>query len=496
VTLDDALRSNFTRRIRDVDEIQIEPEKYRLQRISQLGELEFGPVTDHSSGRLVVNALLSIDLLDEMLWDLGEDEAFVDDLDFRVLEATRRRLLSVMISSDQRIFREMHEFTWHDHFYQMRYETLAFDGYLKLLRMQILNRSALGRLTALEFNQCRACQELEAEDIIPEELRQQRPLEINCADLRACFIQLEIRSRELKLVYDNRLGGCTPDALLFYADLLLQGASRITQQTHPELVFLGSGDAYIKLANGQCKAHERFSEDLLWVMIPFVRELYRQKKAFPRVGQCIPFSKADAQLMDTYFADYAEQKALLAPRESMRKLYPKLAIQPSEPRRFARTEKLAVMDDWGIINACRGQDRKGAIMDTLSKSPWIFLRQKLQPRNIRDALLLLIIDAYVNNRSSINFLSNFVVFHSHLETEELPGKFLADKRRPLIVQSYNHFNLYYNGELFVYNKAMLAFLHWLRILLRPPFNGIFNGVDIRPILNHLPLASLSIPLRD
>lgn len=496
VTLQEAMRDNYQRRLRDVDEIEVDPQHYRVAGVRELGRAEFGPVTDHTSGRLVANTLLSIDLLDDQLWELG-DEAYVDDLDFQALESVRRRMLAVLIGSDQKLFRELHEFTWHDKLYQLRYETLAFDGYLKLFRMQMLNRSAQSRMRSLRFSECEQCRELESADIIPEELRNRGPMDMNAADLRTSIIQLEIRSRELKLSYDARLGGCTADALLFYADLLLLVASRLTQSTQSELAFIGTGDSAIKLANAQCRASETFVEDLLWVLIPFIRELYRQKKTFTRVGQCIPFSKADCQLMDNFFASYAEEKALLHPREEMRKLYPKLAIQPSEPRRFARTEKISVMDDWGIIATCRGADRKGAIMNSLSFSPWIFIRQRLQPRPIRDAELLLIVSAYVNNRSAgLLFLSNFVVFHSTLESMDAPASFLASRRRPLIVQSYNHFNLYYNGELFVYNKAMPAFLHWIRIILQPPYRGIFGGIDVRPILNHLPLDKLSIRLRD
>jgi hypothetical protein len=494
---DSAVRSNYTRTIRDLNSIEVDLEKYRLRAIRQLLECTIVPVRDHASGLQLVTAVLKIDLLDEELWSLG-DEAIVDDTDFRALETVRRKLMVVFINSKVRPIRELHEFTWHDTNHRIRYEKMAYRGYMMILRMQALNHSQQIRMLNLSFDSCAPCRELEAEDVIPDELRSQRVTEIIAIDLRTCFIQLEMRSKELKLVYDDRLGGCTVRNLLCYADLLLMGAARLVGQTHPAKEFTGLAEDYaIKVDDVHYMASEIMNEEIMWTVFPFVRELHRQRSTFKRIGQSLPFTSEDAKLVDTYFCNYSQQRDLVHPMHDMKKLFPKLVIAPSEPRRYTRTQRIAVMDDWAIIAECRGFERKAALIDHLTKTPWEFLRKKLQPRNIRDALLAFIVNAYINNRSQrLNFVSTFVVFHSVLEIQESPLDFLDSKRRPLIVQTYNHFNFYHKGELFVYNRFSLALLHWIRVLINEPYNGLYDGIDIEPILSQFPHSKLSVSLRD
>jgi len=105
-------------------------------------------------------------------------------------------------------------------------------------------------------------------------------------------------------------------------------------------------------------------------------------------------------------------------------------------------------------------------------------------------MLLLVLNAYVNNRSSLTFFSTFVVFRQTFSRQPNPEEFLRNKKRPLIVESFNHYNFYHNGVLYVYNSAMLSFMHWIRVLLSPPYNGFYGSVDIRGVVKGLPNLNL------
>lgn len=490
------VRESYTRQIRELSSISVDLNKYRLHSLRQLLECNIEPIRDHESGLAMVSAVLKIDLLAEELWNLG-DEAIVDDADYKALELVRRKFIVLFVCSKTRPLRELHEFSWKDINHRLRYEKMAYRGCMMILQMQALNHSHQVRMLNLSFDRCTACRELEAEDVIPDELRSQRVTEMIAIDLRTCFIQLEVRSKELKLVYDANLGGCTVKNLLRYTDLLMTSAARLVGQEHPAKEFVGLTDDYaVKVSHTHYMASEIMNEEIMWTLFPFAKEMHRQRDTFPRIGRVMPFTSADAKLIETYLCDYSQEKDLQHPMHDMKKLLPKLLISPSEPRRYTRTQRIAVMDDWAILSECRGFEQKARLLDHLTKTPWEFLRKKLQPRNVRDALLVYITNAYINNRSQrLNFAVNFVVFHSVLENVESPRAYLDSKRRPLIVQSYNHFNFYHKGQLFVYNRFSLALVHWISVLLSPPYNGYYDGIEIEPILTQFPHAKLSVRLR-
>jgi len=488
INIEDAVQNQFFRQVRDLDEISVDEERYRIDYVSDIGKLPLMPVHDWAQMKTVLGSLVAIDMVDEMLWGLGED-AYVDEEDCKALEVCRRKLMQILMASDDNFLKKLREFSWKDKEYSIRFENVVFDALLKVMRMQYLNQSMYLRYVNLTFTSSKCCSQLFGDDIVPEVVRTQRVMEMLVADLRSCIIQLEIRSRQVKLVYDSR-ESTSSDNLLTYIDVLLMTAAQLTQQTQPPQVFTGSGDYGTQTGNMQMRATDVFLEDLLWTLIPLAKSLYQQKKLFSKTGAKLPLTKQHAAQLSQFLCAYSKDKSLFHPREELRKLYPKLVIRPSEPRRYARKAKAAVMHDWGIIQESRGNTEKGRLVSNLSHPPWVFVAQKKDTATLRDAMLLLVLNAYVNNRSSLTFFSTFVVFRQTFSRQPNPEEFLRNKKRPLIVESFNHYNFYHNGVLYVYNSAMLSFMHWIRVLLSPPYNGFYGSVDIRGVVKGLPNLNL------
>lgn len=487
VTMDEVVHENYQRVIRDIDSITVEPSVYRRQSIREMSSLELPVIKSNTEGRIVVSSLLAIDQMDQVLWDSGDD-ACVDDEDFKVLEGLRRSLITVLIASDEKALKKLRSFSWMDNSFDLRYETFVFEGLLKVIRMQLLNSRMARRYLNRTFTNTPECVQLIEEDFIPEEIRDQQILEMLAVDLRECIIQMETRSMEYVHAYTGKLGA-TSDNLLACIDMLLVAASRLLLQTHGPEVFAGAGNSGVSVGNGQMRASQAFEEDVLWTLVPFIKVLYQQKRCFKEFAAPMAIGKADEAGLRQFLCKYAVDNALLAPREKLRVLYPKITIAPSEPRRYIRQEKAALMDDWGVIRACRGDTEKGAIVHNLSFPPWELISKEKEGPTIVDTSLLLILDLFINNRSNIFFFNNFVVFRASLMRERSPLEYLKKLQRPVIVQSMNTFNLFHAGKLVVYNSAMLSFIHWMKIMLGPEFAGMYKGSDLRPILRDLPIVS-------
>jgi len=48
----------------------------------------------------------------------------------------------------------------------------------------------------------------------------------------------------------------------------------------------------------------------------------------------------------------------------------------------------------------------------------------------------------------------------------------------MIMQSFNWFGIYHNGHFYQHTSVLDCMLHWMKIIISPPFNYVIDGVSI------------------
>jgi hypothetical protein len=124
-------------------------------------------------------------------------------------------------------------------------------------------------------------------------------------------------------------------------------------------------------------------------------------------------------------------------------------------------------------------------MEHLAKSPWIIVRQKLFDKVTTEILHVLLLDSFVSNITGLRWMNTFVEFNVQLMKQQELTRHL-DRVYPRIVQDFNTFNLLHKGVLHIHNSVAKSYLHWLAIMLAPPFNGSFENKTLDLLQHHTP----------
>jgi hypothetical protein len=98
---------------------------------------------------------------------------------------------------------------------------------------------------------------------------------------------------------------------------------------------------------------------------------------------------------------------------------------------------------------------------------------------IGDIAMLFLISLYASNALGIQYTEYFVIFYDWLEkyASQLHRQ-LSTRNYPIILQSFNWFGIYHDGHYYQHNNVLNCMLHWMKIIIEPPFNYVVDGISI------------------
>jgi hypothetical protein len=98
---------------------------------------------------------------------------------------------------------------------------------------------------------------------------------------------------------------------------------------------------------------------------------------------------------------------------------------------------------------------------------------------VGDIALLFLISLYASNALGIQYTEYYVIFYDWLEKNAFQlDRQLSTRNYPIILQSFNWFGVYHDGHFFQHTNVLNCMLHWMKIIIAPPFNYIVDGVSI------------------
>ena len=98
---------------------------------------------------------------------------------------------------------------------------------------------------------------------------------------------------------------------------------------------------------------------------------------------------------------------------------------------------------------------------------------------VSDIALLFLISLYASNALGIQYTEHYVIFYDWLETNAFQlDRQLSTRNYPMIMQSFNWFGIYHNGHFYQHTSVLDCMLHWMKIIISPPFNYVIDGVSI------------------
>jgi len=167
-------------------------------------------------------------------------------------------------------------------------------------------------------------------------------------------------------------------------------------------------------------------------------------------------------------------------------------MRPSERSKFRRDHKSTTETSHAIIEKVRGKAAKRNMMGRLNQAPWVIVEKKLFERPSRDLLVLLLIDVYVSNLVNIAWFNTFVETNIEILHSPDPQDY-CNKHYPVIVQYFNHFGVYFRNTLYPHGSAAKSFIHWLDLMMKPPFRGLFNGKSFQQLYYRIPKLATTAP---
>jgi hypothetical protein len=273
--------------------------------------------------------------------------------------------------------------------------------------------------------------------------------------------------------------------LSIYLDLLMTRLAVICIIPQPEYIF-GSITDYKKATDSGLFTHtQRLLEDCCWAFAPMYKKLALYERVCLERNTQYTITKSARKQMEKEVVDNAfemNNKDLIG---LFFKTYMRCALRPSERQRYLRDYPGKVVSAPTIIEKLRGEDSKKRIMEHLARAPWIIARQKLFDRTTLDLLHVLLLDSFVSNITGLRWMDTFVEFNVQLMRKENVASYL-DRSYPRIVQDFNNFNLLHNKVLYIHNSVACAYIHWLDIMMKPPFNGRFQSRTLEALCKHTP----------
>lgn len=265
------------------------------------------------------------------------------------------------------------------------------------------------------------------------------------------------------------------DELPLYVDTLLARFAEIYKNPQERGFFSSIADYHVPLTDTLSHISDRMVEDFCFAFRP----IYQKLRVQALIGQRstngdIPNEIAlEINRMATQNAREMNNKTLT---EKFRGIYARYVIRPSEIARFHRDKKSAYAEAVRVMKHSRAKSTINVLLEKLDASPWAIVdpERPMFDKTSLDIMHILLLDTMLGNMWELEWMQIFVRMNLDLlATDDLDA--VLNVSYPLIVQNFNHFNVWHNRTLYVHNSAAKSFLHWLRILLSAPYNGYYDG---------------------
>lgn len=281
-----------------------------------------------------------------------------------------------------------------------------------------------------------------------------------------------------------------PDELLYLFDLILARLAMIATQPQPAEDFKGL-DRYRKLvAEDVAVVTEVFLQDFFWALLPmYYQTLIRTEFEKYKVAE-LPYEITDeqSQKLKQDISDETKKKNSVTLQAGFQNAYMESALRPSEINRYMRDNPGRELLRSTVVSTMRSIEVRNAMSEKLAPLPWdIFDEGLLQPHEL-DMLVLMMLDSKINNLSrdtSFSWLQDSVFFRIHMLEQASPVEWIQSMRRPVIVQAFNTYSLFYNDKFYDYQDAGRAFMHWLIIIILE-FKGVISRTNMKSLHTLLP----------
>lgn len=408
------------------------------------------------------------------------------------LQRLRTELFSALSAQDNELVYSKHSFVVGNAEHALRLDIQLFLGLLRCYRCLALSKR--GELSTVT-SEAAFLAEVKTERLINPRLYGRPFAALNMGELVYAIATLENR-----WCYSRPAKG-----YLQYIDLLLIRLADFALQPQPRALYPRNlGDYYSTDESGLCSATPKLLEDFCWAVMPMRAkyELYTVLSQVPGTALAAVVEKSTVTRVEHIVRSNCRQYQNTGIGMAFTKAYFKLALRPGEYRRYRRDFPQQPQSGSAIVQYERSVAEKNQLMEALSEAPWIVAESKAEyaarqreaeargqtvslrlQRSERDILLLLLINAYVNNCVSamFNWLKLFVHLNAELLGQPEAEEQLLSSAYPLIVQSYNAFAVYHRGTHYSHRRVAAAFVHWLRIVLGPEFRGNVENYDLKPL---------------
>jgi hypothetical protein len=477
--------------IRERHEIKVQPKDYD-KTIHQLGKLDtLIPNTSRMASELSDQLTTVIYAMDTLFAELKETKTISEYVHKKLLYV-RDAMLQQYCCTDPTML-ENYRFLEGSTDYHFRFDIICFlalmeataclsavpafwveveKGFAKA--RGVVREKGQGVVPAIEFP------ELCRRTVISLDLRKKSLTEFNVFDIVEALKYLEFKWCIIK--YSAEL----PD----YMDLLLCRIAELYKIPQPFIIFTNIDDYMKAISPTEAVFSERMIEELCWSLRPMYKKVFEYRE-LARKCDVFHVPDSDAIMVQEKASDNARRMNNKKVSEDFRNIYLRYAIRPSEMPKFYRDKRGRYANAALIMkNGSHGKVSVNRMMDKLDNSAWDLVdkdagkerlpgqkRKGVFDRAATDLMYVLLIDSWLGNLWQLEWVKIFVVYNLDL-VEEGAGEFRFRVDYPLIVQSFNHFDVYHEGILYGHQNLAKAFCHWYRIMMQEPFNGQFNNRSI------------------
>jgi hypothetical protein len=308
-------------------------------------------------------------------------------------------------------------------------------------------------------------------DIINEDMMFTPISSFGLRDIFECIALLQQSWKEIQYRTD----------LSIYMDALLMRIATLTCDV-PKPSDLAGCEAYIEVTGNGPRLSRKFLFDIGWTFIDMFTDV-SIAHFFTASLKPVPleFTKADRNWIK------ARAKTIERPevyQTKVMELVLKYYCYPGEFERYIRdhkSERFARTPRYKKIINARGEEGKAltrTLMEMLnSKLPTELLTKSSNlPKACRDEILLICLSHWIQRFMQVNFEKTFVRTsqHCHLNYCEL-AQLVRAHGYPVIIQTFNYYNVYYEGALYLTNSVAKAFLLFIAFVMRYHKGKILNS---------------------
>ena len=441
-----------------------------------LSELDFPIPENAAQGRQLMDALMKLSKHSQRLTsDLLSGAPPLAQAQRRELESVRHKLV-MLLADGGAVLADKISFTKAGEVTTLRRDRFVFFGLLQCMCCIAHDPPTASLLAKLSCANSEALKPLVQQRLVPESTAALEFSKYQLSDVVAALKWLE--SKWLTMPY--------VESLPRYLDLLLARLSVLCIVPQTEHAMGSIVDYRRPLGDGLFTHTQRLLEDCCWTFGPMYKKLLIYARACSRREASVLVPKAAAKRMQQTVTDSAlemNNKDLIG---LFFKTYMRCALRPSERQKYVRDYPSKPVSAPAVIEKMRGTDSKRRVMEHLARAPWIIVREQLFDRTTTDLLYILLIDSFVSNITGLRWMNTFVEFNVQLQKQRSVSDYL-DRTYPRLVQDFNNFNLLHQGVLYVHNGAAKSYIHWLDIMLKPPFNGRFQSKSLDLLTKYTPL---------